>query len=278
MLTMQRVCESTWFKTTIIWVIIANAGVFAAATYELSAATELWLERAEMFFLGVYVAEMLVRLAAYRFNLIEFCRNPFRAFELAIVVAAFLPFITSQIVLLRLVRMFRVARLARFMPDIRILLDGLRRALPPSASLAAIVALLSFIWASIGWMMFGGRMPEGTHGYFDNIGEGMLTLFEFLTLEGWNDILRDLREVTPWAIVFVISYILIATYIVVNLVVGIIINALDNAYRKAASKDVASDLRRTVAELEDLVERLNAEVDHQSLPKPLATAPHDHGP
>src|SRR5699024_5274052 len=107
------------------------------------------------------VVEMFIRIGARGFNLIEFCRSPFRVFELGIVVAAFLPFITNQIVLLRLVRIFRVARLARYMPDIKVLLDGLKRALPPSASLAALTALMSFIWASIGWMMFSGKMPEG---------------------------------------------------------------------------------------------------------------------
>lgn len=98
--------------------------------------------------------------------------------------------------------------------------------------------------------MFGGKMPPGTPGYFDNIGEGMLTLFEFLTLDGWTVVMQDLPAVNPLAIVFVISFILLATYIVVNLVVGIIINALDNAYRKAAADEVAGDLRRTATELE----------------------------
>lgn len=260
---MKRISEHPLFTGTVIWVIIANAAAFAAASYELSGSTEQWLERAEMLFLGIYVVEMLIRLAAHRFNLFKFLAEPFQAFEFGIVVAAFFPLVTSQIVLLRLVRLLRVARLAKFMPDFRVLLDGLKRALPPSASLAGIVALLSFIWASIGWMMFSGRMPEGTPGYFDNIGEGMLTLFEFLTLEGWNDILRDLREVTPWAIVFVVSYILLATYIVVNLVLGIIINALDSAYRKAASDDLSSDLRRTASELEELVEQLSAQVERE---------------
>lgn len=273
---LKKISTSSWFSTLIIWVIIANAATFAAASYELSDTTEMWLERAEMVFLAVYVAEMFIRIGAYRFNLVEFCRSPFRALELGIVGAAFVPFITNQIVLLRLVRIFRVARLARYMPDIKILLDGLKRALPPSASLAALTALMSFIWASIGWMMFSGKMPEGTPGYFDNIGEGMLTLFEFLTLEGWNDILRDLREVTPWAIPFVISYILVATYIVVNLVVGIIINALDNAYRKAAADEVAGNLKQTASELADLVERLSVEVEQNQQIKSITTAPTEH--
>jgi len=275
---MKRIAHSSWFSTVIMWVILANAAVFAAASYNLPAEVELWLERAETVFLGIYAVEMVIRLAAYRFNLVAFFKSPFRIFELGIVAAAFLPFVTSQIVLLRLVRLFRVARLIRYMPDFRILVDGLKRALPPTTSLAAIVALLSFIWASIGWMIFGGKMPEGTPGYFDNIGEGMLTLFEFLTLEGWNDILRDLREVSPWAILFVISYILMATYIVVNLVVGIIINALDNAYRKAATQETTGELRRTILELEELVERLNAQVGQQNSIKSLPTSPTEHRP
>lgn len=275
---MKRVAQSRWFSAVIFWVLLANAIVFAAASYELPDGVELWLERAEAVFLGIYVIEMIIRLAAKRFNIITFLRSPANVFDCGIVIVALLPFITSQIVLLRLVRLLRTARLLRYMPDFKILIDGLRRALPPAASLGAITALLSFIWASIGWMMFGGKMPEGTHGYFDNVGEGMLTLFEFLTLEGWNDILRDLREVTPWAIVFVISYILVATYIVVNLVVGIIINALDNAYRKAAAQETTDELRKTILEMEELVERLNSQLGQQNSIKAISTAPTEHRP
>ncbi|HLS01413.1 MAG TPA: ion transporter, partial [Beutenbergiaceae bacterium] len=129
---MKRIAHSSWFSTVIMWVILANAAVFAAASYNLPAEVELWLERAETVFLGIYAVEMVIRLAAYRFNLVAFFKSPFRIFELGIVAAAFLPFVTSQIVLLRLVRLFRVARLIRYMPDFRILVDGLKRALPPT--------------------------------------------------------------------------------------------------------------------------------------------------
>lgn len=257
----DRVAESNWFRGFIIFVIVVNAITIGISTYDISTELRAALRMAEVVFLSIFVVEMVIRLAAYKFNVIAFCRDPFRLFELGIVAVCFLPVVTSSVTMLRLVRILRITRLIGIMPDARVLLDGLRRAGPPALSLGALITMLCFLWAAIGWMLFGHRTPEGMRGYFDNIGEGMLTLFELLTLEGWNQILHDLRTITPWAIVYVIVFLLIGTYVVVNLMVGIIVNSLDDAYKRRDLERDDADLRKTVAELHELLDRIEAKAE-----------------
>lgn len=256
-----RVADSEVFRGFIVAVIICNALTIGVSTYDIADGVREVLGVLESVFLTIFIVEMVIRLAAYRFNVVEFCRDPFRAFELAIVAAFALPEVTSNVTLLRLVRILRISRLVAFMPDARVLTEGLRRSAGPAMSLAALIALLCFVWAAVGWMIFGHRTPDDMPGYFDNLGEGMLTLFELLTLEGWNAILHDLRSITPWALVYVISFLLIGTYIVVNLVVGIIVNSLDDAYKQRDLERDPDDVRQMVAEMRELLDKLEARAE-----------------
>lgn len=273
----DRIAESNWFRGFIIFVIVVNAVSIGVSTYDIPPEVRAVLRTAEVVFLSIFVVEMVIRLAAYRFNLLKFCRDPFRCFELGIVAVCFLPVVTSSVTMLRLVRILRITRLIGIMPDARVLLDGMRRAGPPALSLGALITMLCFLWAAIGWMLFGHRTPEGMRGYFDNLGEGMLTLFELLTLEGWNQILHDLRTITPWAIVYVIVFLLVGTYVVVNLMVGIIVNSLDDAYKRRDMEREGADLRKTVAELHELLDRIEAKAELEAEGAPSAETLHRHG-
>ena len=51
----------------------------------------------------------------------------------------------------------------------------------------------------------------------------MLTLFDVLTLEGWNDVFDEPARQTAWAVPYMLSFILLGTFIVLNLVIGIVL-------------------------------------------------------
>ncbi len=93
---------------------------------------------------------------------------------------AFLPGVSSNGTVLRLMRLLRVARLLKMMPDVSVLFDGMRRAAGPALSLVALTLLLLYMYAVVGVIPFGAAAPQ----YFGNLGEGVLTLFTLLTLEG----------------------------------------------------------------------------------------------
>ena len=63
----------------------------------------------------------------------------------------------------------------------------------------------------------------------------MFTLFQVMTVEGWPDIARGVMEQSPFAWVFFVIYLLIATFMVLNLFIAVVVNAMQS--------QVADDLK-----------------------------------
>ncbi len=271
----QNLVEARWFHGLIVVVIVANAVVIGVNTFALEHYLARVLTEVDTVFIGIYVVELVFRMAAVGFAPLRFFRNRWNTFDFCVVAATFVPGISTSATALRLLRLLRVSRLLRVMPDVRVLLRGLRRAAPPALSLLALTVLLCYLYGVVGCMLFGGRTPEGMRGYFDNLGEAMLTLFELLTLEGWNSVAHDLRQVSHWALPYVISFLLIGTYVVVNLVVGIVITSLDEAYKEQArerQREMLADtsqtetIAQTVGQLRELLVRLEVQLEEPHRP------------
>lgn len=268
----HRIAYSGWFQNLVVGVIVANAITIGITTYELDEQTHHVIEVLDRVFLGVFVVELVLKLMAYRLNLKAFFSNGWNVFDLVVVVAAFMPGLSNNSTALRMVRLLRVTRLIKLMPDVGVLLHGLRRAAGPAMSLLALTTLLVYLYAVVGWILFHDKVPEDKPQYFANIGESMLTLFELLTLEGWNSTMHDLRFVHPLALPYILSFLFVGTYIVINLVVGVVITSLDEAYqarrREAELAKVTADGPNAAAainELRDIVERLELHLEaHES--------------
>ncbi|MFC7621236.1 ion transporter [Microlunatus sp. GCM10028923] len=261
----HRLVNATWFQNLIVAVILANAVTIGIHTYrDLPAGVYRAIELIDYGFLGIFVIELVLRFVSYGLNPRRFFRDPWNVFDTLVVGAAFVPGLSSNTTALRLIRLLRVVRLLRLMPDVHVLMDGLRRAAGPAASLLALTGLLCFIYAIIGNLLFGDVAPQ----YFGNLGEGVLTLFTLLTLEGWNSVLYDLRAVSPWGLPYTISFVLIGTYVVINLVVGVVINSLDEAYRNRVDERAETkDLTDTIHGLRKALDELEAKLADTGLTK-----------
>lgn len=250
----HRLVNGAVFQWLVVAVIVFNAAILGLQTYDqLPGSVHRLIEPLDGLCLAFFVVEILIRMASYRFNLKQFFKDPWNIFDVVVITLGYLPWLRANPTALRMVRLARIARLARVMPDFRVLMNGLRIAAPPALSLLALTALLCYLYAVVGYMMFGRVAPQ----YFGNLGEAMLTLFTLLTLEGWNSVLYDLREVSPWALPYVISFLLIGTYVVINLVIGIVINSLERAYQDR-DREAAHDpeLADTINELQSVMARL----------------------
>lgn len=258
-----RLVQRPWWNDVIAGLIILNAIVIGLLTYDQPTWLTAVFDAADGWILGLFVVELLIRMLAVRFNLVRFFKDPWNAFDFFVIVLNLLPMVSSSSLVLRLVRLLRISRLLRFMPDVKVLLRGLRKAAGPAFSLLALTTLLVYLYAVIGWLMFSGRTPPDMPQYFDNVGESMLTLFELLTLEGWNTTMRDLRDLHPFALPYVISFLLIGTYVVANLVIGVIINSLDGAYEErnlAILRKHGDTPEVTLQELKELIKKLEAQI------------------
>ena len=276
--TLRRIVGSQLFDTLIIAVILANAVVLGMQTYpDLVRRHGDTLDLLNEVFLGIFVVELLLRMASYGRRPQEFFRNGWNVFDFVVVGAAFVPGVRDSSTLLRLARLLRVVRIVRLLPDLRILLQGVVRSLPPLFSMTMLVTLLLFVYGMIGWLLFGDELPED----WGTIGAAMLTLFVMLTLENFPAYMDAGMSVHPWAWVYFVTFVLIAAFMVLNVLIGIVLNSMEEAReierRRALGADVDDDispapvaeriamLRAALSELEDELRlRARAESDRGS--------------
>lgn len=215
--------------------------------------------------LAVFVAEITARIYVHRAG---FFRDPWSLFDFAVVAIALVP-ASGQLSVLRALRVLRVMRVVTMVPSMRRVVSALLSAIPGLGSIAMVLGLVFYVSAVIATGLFSADFPE----WFGTLGRSVYTLFQVMTLESWSmGIVRPLMEVFPYAWVFFIPFILIATFTMLNLFIAIIVNAMQtvtDADRQAtqSSIDAARDhietdlheevrsLRSEIAELKEMLRR-----------------------
>jgi len=221
-----RLVESPLFDGFVLAVILANAVVLGLETYP-GVARERGdtLDLLNDVFLGIFVVELALRIASYGRRPQDYFRSGWNVFDFTVIALAFVPGLRANTTLLRLARLARVVRVVRLLPDLRILLTGVLRSLPPLFSMALLTTLILFVYGMVGWTIFGDELP----GDWGTIGDAMLTLFVMLTLENFPIYMEAGMEVHPWAWVYFVSFILVAAFIVLNVLIGIVLNSMEEA-------------------------------------------------
>ncbi len=240
----RTIADSSRFQNAIFAVIVFNAVVLGLDTYDgiRDDAGDL-LTVLNDACLGIFVVEVAIRIASYGRRPQDFFKEGWNVFDFVVIGAAFLPGLRQNATLLRLVRLLRVVRLVSVLPELRVLISGMGRALPPIGSMAVLAILFLYVYGMLGWILYGDEIPER----WGDIGDAMLTLFTVFTLEGWNDILYEAQEVHGWSWIFFISFVLLASLLLINILIAIIINAMEEA-REAETRAEADRLEREAEE------------------------------
>ncbi|MER7912011.1 ion transporter [Streptomyces sp. NPDC096068] len=222
----RTVTEARWFALTMIGVILANAALLGLETYSgLARAWAQGIHLAEHLCLAVFAVEILLRLCAHADDPRAFLRDPWNLFDLAVVACAFLPAVRENTTVLRLLRLARVLRTARFLPQLRLLMVAVGRSLPGTAGFLLMGGLLLYVYGMVGWVAFGEEDPE----QYGSIGRALLTLFLLMTLDGLGEVVRGGLEISPWSVLYYASYVLIASFVLVNVLVGVVITSMEEA-------------------------------------------------
>jgi voltage-gated sodium channel len=170
--------------------------------------------------LGIFVIELLLRFFVYRGR---FFNDPWRVFDFVIVGIALVP-ASGAFSVLRALRILRALRLVSLVPSMRSVVGALLAALPGMASIIGLMLLILYVSSVLATKLFGEVSPE----FFGDLGKTFFTLFQVMTVEGWPDIAREVMAQTPWAWVFFVIYLLIATFMVLNLFIAVVVNAMQN--------------------------------------------------
>jgi voltage-gated sodium channel len=205
---------------------VFNAVVLGMQTYDaLDREIGGALDVANDVILGLFVLELAIRIAAYGRRPQDFFTSGWNVFDFVVIAASFVPGVRENATLLRLVRLLRVVRAVRLLPDLRVLTVAVGRSIPGVASLAAITLLLVYVYGMIGWLIFDEHDPAN----FGNVGQAMITMFVLLTLENLPTYIEMGQELSDWTILFFVSYVLLASFLIFNLFIGIVLNSMEEA-------------------------------------------------
>lgn len=217
-------------QATIITLIVINAITLGLETVPaaMEAAGPL-LVALDHAVLAVFVAEIVLRLVAWGGR---FFRDPWSIFDFIVVGIALLP-ATGALSVLRTLRVLRVLRLISTVPRMRRVVSALLSAIPGMGAIIALMSLIFYVGAVVATKLFGSSFPE----WFGTLGNSLYTLFQVMTLESWSmGIVRPILEVYPYAWLFFIPFILIATFTMLNLFIAVIVNAMQSEHAGAVAE------------------------------------------
>ncbi len=236
---LRRFVESASFQRFIIAVILVNAVTLGLETSSTAmAAIGPVLSALDKVALAIFVGEFLLKLWAYR---LSYFRDGWNVFDFSIVAVSVAPLLGlgagGNLSVLRALRILRVLRLLSVVPQMRSVVQALFGALPGMGSIIGVLGIMFYVSAVLSTKIFGASFPEE----FGTLGDSMFTLFAVMTLEGWADIAKRVMEVYPYAWLFFIPFILVATFAVLNLFIAIIVNSMQSLHEQHAKAEAEAD-------------------------------------
>ena len=225
--------ESPRVQYSIVVLIVINAITLGLETSPaVMARAGSWLLALDDFVIGVFVVEISIKLYAHRWR---FFRDPWNVFDFIIISIALVP-ASGPLAVLRALRILRVLRLVSMVPRLRFVVESLLHAIPGIASIAGLLVLLYYVFAVMATGLFGADHPA----WFGTIGKSMYTLFQIMTLESWSmGIVRPVMETHPYAWLFFIPFILVATFTILNLFIAIIVNTMQTMHDRTLAQEQA---------------------------------------
>jgi len=212
--------ESKRIQTIVIGVILLNAAILGLETNK--AAMDSFgslLLLVDKICLAVFIAELLVKIYAYRFH---FWRSGWNIFDFAVVAIALVPGAGVWAVL-RSLRVLRVLRLLTAIPSLKKVVAAFVHSIPGLSGVMAVMCIFFYTTGVLATKLFGETHPE----WFGTLGKSLYTLFQVMTLESWSmGIVRPIMETHPWAFAFFVPFIIIATFTILNLFIGIIVSTM----------------------------------------------------
>jgi voltage-gated sodium channel len=173
-------------------------------------------------FIIFFIIELVLKLLTYRK---EFFRSGWNIFDFCVVIITILPML-GNVSALRAVRILRALRLISGIPSFRRVIESIFKAASEFTAVLGVLLIVVYIYAVMGSKLFHGYSAE----HFGDLGSAMFTMFQVMTLDAWSDIARPIITQSPLAgLVFFISFIGIAVFLLLSIVVGIASNALQSA-------------------------------------------------
>lgn len=258
--------NNKFFQLLIISVIIFSALMIGLKTYDIDPDYLVFITYIDIAITYLFLFEIIVRFIAEGHSL-SFFKKAWNVFDTLIVVVSLIPIDDSEVVLLaRLVRIFRVLRLISIIPELRILISALIKALPPMGYVLLLMFIIFYIYAAVGSLLFDKINPT----LWSDIAVSMLTLFRIVTFEDWTDVMYETMEVYPLSWMYYLSFIFLNAFVFLNMMIGIVIERMQaehDAYNLENDEGEVAEVRHIHENTKAILARLEQLEKHLSQSK-----------
>ena len=253
-----RLRNNKIFELFVVSIIILSAVLIGAKTYSMPTTFITAIKWLDFLVTIIFLFEISIRFIAEE-NKKRFFHNGWNVFDTLIVIVSLIPIQDSEMALIgRLVRIFRVLRMISIIPELRMLLNSLLRALPQLGYVLLLMFIIFYIYAAVGSTFFAKINPE----LWGDIAISLLTLFRVMTFEDWTDVMYETMDVYPLSWIFYLTFIFLTAFAFLNMVIGIVVNVLEDEHAKErAAQDAADgkitmdDLAAEIRSLKELLEK-----------------------
>lgn len=263
---LKAIDNSKIFQGIVIAVIILSALLVGVKTHNLPIQAIKILAILDVGVTVFFVVELVIRFLACRQKK-QFFKSGWNIFDTVIVIGSLIPAGGSGVLIARLLRVFRVLRLVSMVPELRLLINALIKAIPRMGYIALLMFVIFYIYAAIGSIMFE-KINEVLWG---DVSISMLTLFRVATFEDWTDVMYETMAVYPISWIYYITFIFLTAFIFLNMMVGTILDVMGEEHEsfraeshgetkeggEPASRAQIEQLQSEIAELKSLIVNQN---------------------
>lgn len=260
--TIKRIERSVWFQSFIISIIIVAALTVGAKTYPLPYSAELAINYLDSLITAFFLAEIVLRFITYE-RKTAFFKDPWNIFDTVIVIGSLVPISDTDMVLVaRLLRVLRVLRLVSIVPDLRVLINALLKAIPKMGYIALLMFIIFYIFGAAGSIFFAHINDD----LWGDIAISMLTLFRIATFEDWTDVMYETMDVYPMSWIFYVVFIFLTAFVFLNMMVGVVLEVMSRettAEEQQHQEDHHQALVDQITQLQQQVQVLSDKLDRK---------------
>lgn len=246
------------FELFVVAIIIFSALVIGIKTYDIPPNILQAIAILDWAITLFFLVEITIRFVGEPEKK-RFFTKAWNIFDTLIVVMSLVPIEDSEMALIgRLIRIFRVLRMVSIIPELRMLLNSLLKALPQLGYVMLMMFIIFYIYAAVGSTFFATINPD----LWGDIAVSLLTLFRVMTFEDWTDVMYETMAEYPFSWVFYLSFIFFTAFAFLNMVIGIVVNVMEEEHQqiaeaeaKAAGEPTLREIQEQINELKELLKR-----------------------
>ncbi|MBL4865966.1 MAG: ion transporter [Pseudomonadales bacterium] len=248
------------FELFVVAIIIFSALVIGAKTYNIPENVLKAMEWLDLLITTIFLVEIIIRFLGEE-NKKDFFKQGWNIFDSLIVLISLIPIDNSEMALVgRLIRIFRVLRMISIIPELRVLLNSLVKALPQLGYVVLLMFIIFYIYAAVGATFFASINST----LWGDISISMLTLFRVMTFEDWTDVMYETMEVYAFSWIYFITFIFFTAFAFLNMVIGIIVQVMEEENEKEKKAKAVAQGDLTIEDLSAQIEELKTMIQSKN--------------